>query len=338
MTKRQGSREYPAEVKNRVGQNLLTAKHGDQVTVASCLKVTTRTLRSWKAQAKARQPPRPRGRKKQDVTLGELIVIGREWKRQGYVGSRPVIAALPAIRVRVVRTVVSGLKKRRQARRLAHQRAARVSVRVHRPGTLTVMDAAKIPNKKRGEAIVCKDRGSLMITVTEAAGVATKSVDTLGVFEEMRSQNRLPLVVGSDNGSPFTALAVEDFLRENKIIHLRSLPRVPQQNGAAENAVGDYKNLSGGGKAATHVTQILNHCRKRETLNWRTPAEYDREHFQPYTQKQRETFYTAASAAIKAAKRGAVTAYEKRKAEREAIFATMESFGLITRTRGHRRA
>lgn len=258
--------------------------------------------------------------------------------RQGRAGARPVIKALPRVRVRLIRDVVSGLKKRRHARHMNHVLAARTTVEVHKPGTLTAIDAAKVPNQEGGEVIVCRDRGSLKTEVTESEGLATRASDTLKVLNELKGRGRLPLVAASDNGSPFTASEVEDFLRENKVVHLKSLPRVPQQNGSAENAVGDFKRLKEDGEATTAACRILNDCRKRESLNWQTPTEFDREHFQPYTDKQRTEFFTAANAAIEVAKLGTRTAYEKRKAEREAIFQTMERFELITRIRGHRQA
>ncbi len=338
MLKRQGSREYPAEVKARVGQKLMAAPRGSQATVAKCLSVTTRTLRSWKARAKKGLSPRKRGRKKEKVTLAELLAIGREWRRQGHVGSRPVIKALPKMRVRLIRDIVSDLKARRRARHRTHVLASRMSVKVNKPGVLVVMDAAKKPVEKGGEIIVCRDRGSLKTKVTEVQGPATCASDTLAVLEELKRQGRLPLVAGSDNGSPFTATEVENFLEENKVVHLRSLPRVPQHNGSAEHAVGDVKGLIRDGKTPEQACQILNHCRKRESLDWQTPIEFDREYFQAYTEEQRDEFFNVASSAIEAAKLGTRTAYEKRKAEREAIFQTMERFSLITRIRGHRPA
>lgn len=338
MGKRQGSREYPAEVKSRVGQGLITAKHGSQTTMANCLKVTTRTLRSWKVQAKLSSSPRRRGRKKKDVTLAELLAIAREWRSQGHVGARPVIKALSGMRVRLIRDVVGGLKKRRRARHIDHVLAARTKVKVHKPGVLVAMDAAKTPNQEGGEIIVCRDRGSLKTEATESKAPATSASDTLGVLTQLKEQGRLPLVAASDNGSPFTANEVENFLAENKVIHLRSLPRVPQQNGSAEHAVGEVKGQIKTGKTPEQACRTLNDCRKRQSLNWQTPTEFEREHFQPYTDEERTEFFNAANAAIAAAKLGTRTAYEKRKAEREAIFQTMERFKLITRIRGHRTA
>jgi len=203
---------------------------------------------------------------------------------------------------------------------------------------MVVLDAAKVPNEEGGEFIVNKDRGSLRTEVTMAEAPATRASDTLKVLKTLKDSGRLPLVAATDNGSPFVADLVEDYLHENKVVHLKSLPRVPQQNGSAENAVADVKRLVRNGSTTSEACQILNFNRKRETLSWKTPAEVEQEHLEPCTNEFRNEFYKATKAAIEDALVGTKTAYEKRKAEREAIFQTMERFKLITRIRGHRRA
>jgi transposase InsO family protein len=300
--------------------------------------VTPRTLSAWKRNAKQGFRPRKRGRKKKVTSLFEPLAIAREWRRQGCPGSRPIIAAMKNTRVRLIREVIREFKRRLRKRQANHTIKNRVSVKVKDPGTMLVLDAAKDPTRNGGECIVQRDRGSLQTEVTACEGKATSAADTLRVLHDLKAKNRLPLVAGSDNGSPFVAKSVREFYRANKVVHLRSLPRVPQQNGAAENGVGDFKRLVRAGATTNEACRILNERRLRETLHWKTPAEVDRERFQPCTEEMRERFYDAANVAIQGAKLGAKSAIEKRKAEREAIFQTMESFSLITRIRGHRRA
>jgi transposase InsO family protein len=240
--------------------------------------------------------------------------------------------------VRLIREVVAGLKQRRRARHKAHILANRTILKVHRPGVVGVLDAAKMPDEKGGECIMYRDRGSLRVDVNESVNAATNANDTLGVLTELKSKGRLPLVAVTDNGSPFVAGAVEDFMADNNVIHLKSLPRVPQQNGSAESAVGEVKALVNEGVPRVQVCQILNDYRKRESLNWKTPADIERESSPTFIEELRIKFYNAAKTAIETAKLGTKTAYEKRKAEREAIFQTLESFSLVTRIRGHRLA
>ena len=124
-------------------------------------------------------------------------------------------------------------------------------------------------------------------------------------------------------------------MNENKVIHLRSLPRVPQHNGSAENSVGDIKKTKIFGLTATQVCQAINKHRLRAKLNWQTPLEVEQKTLKLYTPEERAMFYDTARSAISRALLGTKSVYEKRKAEREAIFQTLESFELITRTRGH---
>lgn len=335
---RHGSRECPVELKIHVGQNLIRAPRGSQKILSRHLGVTPRTLSAWKRNAKQGFRPRKRGRKKKVTSLFEPLAIAREWRRQGCPGSRPVIAAMKNTRVRLIREVIRELKRRRRKRHADHTIKNRVTVTVNEPGTMLVLDAAKDPTRNGGEVIVHRDRGSLRTEITICEGKATSAEDTLRILRALKARNRLPLVASSDNGSPFVAKSVLAFYRANKVVLLRSLPRVPQQNGAAENGVGDFKRIAKNGATISEACRILNECRLRETLNWKTPAEVDRERFQPCTQEMRERFYDAANATIEVAKLGAKSALEKRKAEREAIFQTLESFSLITRIRGHRRA
>jgi hypothetical protein len=200
------------------------------------------------------------------------------------------------------------------------------------------MDAGKVPRNEGGEFIVYRDRKSLRTEATESKGPATCASDTLIVLNDLKKRGRLPLVAGTDNGSPFTADVVVDFLRENKIVHLRSLPHVPQHNGSAENAVGDIKSEVRDGATFEKACVTVNEYRVRQSLNWQTSNEVDQESFEPCTDEERTQFYDAANKAINLAVLGTKSAKEKRKAEREAIFKTMESFSLITRIRGYRRA
>ena len=268
------------------------------------------------------------------VTLSEQLTIAREWAKQGYPGSRPVIAALPGCRSRVVRLVVAGLKQKRKGRYERIRTKNRTSVHVNHPGTVLTMDGATV---EKGDLIVYRDRGSLSIRSKKCEASVT-SDDTLALLEKLKEAGQLPLVAMSDNGSQFCANIVKAFYKENKIIHLRSLPRVPQHNGSCENGVGDLKSSIAYGLTPEEACRRLNENRRRQGLNWQTPCQYEQQNFQARTDEERSRFYEATSTAIEAAVLGINSAKEKRKAEREAIFQTMERFELITIIRGHQRA
>jgi hypothetical protein len=208
-----------------------------------------------------------------------------------------------------------------------------VSVVVHNPGTVAAMDAAAI--KKGEDFIVTKDRASLKIATTECGG-HVNSKDTINALNSLKNEGRLPYVVCTDNGSPFVSEIVETYLRENKVVHLKSMPYVPQHNASAESGVNDIKQLADHGIATACI--IMNDRRKRGKLNYKTSNEVEEQNLKLCTKEDRAVFFEATCTAVNSAVLGIDCAHEKRKAERKAIFETMERFSLITINRGLRHA
>ena len=215
-------------------------------------------------------------------------MVTREWRRQGHPGSRPVIKALPGQRARVVREIISELKMRREMRAEKMKLQMRSSIRVTSAGSVLAMDGASL--QKGDDYIVQRDRGSLSITVTKCGG-HLNSKHTLSALKNLDKQNRLPLVLCTDNGSPFCADSVKDFLSNKYIIHLKNLPRVPQHNASCENAVKEFKELLAYKKDANSTVATLNEYRKRKTLNWQTSQEFEEKNFISCTEENRKTFY-----------------------------------------------
>lgn len=320
--------EYPASARKQIVKWLEAQPKGSKKLLAEALGVSDRTLRNWK---KSHGSIKRRGRKQLRSKLHELLKIARQWKKQGYSGSLPVIKALPGTRVKLVREVVSGLKLRKSRRARNYQTRARVTVTVKQVGVVVAMDGATI---RRGEdLIVVRDRGSLGVTAEKCHG-SLRSENTLSELERLKADNKLPLVVCTDNGSPFCSKTIEKFLSTNQVIHLRSLPRVPQHNGSCENAVRELKDLLKFNESVSDACRILNEGRKRRKLGWKTSAEIDKESRVTYNDEDRAKFYEKTKAAIEVAVLGTKVGRERRKNEREAIFRTLEGFGLITRTRG----
>jgi transposase InsO family protein len=326
-------KDYTVELKRRVGKLLLNAPRGTLKIIAQQLEVSSRTLNSWKRNAHNEWPKR--GVKPRTFTILEKLRIAREWKRQGYPGSRPIDAALtPTIPARLVREVIAALKTRRNKRKQLIRKRVQVRVIVKKPGVVVSMDGATL--QKGEDHIVYRDRGSLSVNTRACQNGALSSVDTLGVLEDLQEQKRLPFVYCSDNGSPLCSGRIKDFLDKNYIVHLKSLPRVPQQNGSCENAVKEFKELIAEGFSPEEATKVLNERRKRRQLQFKTTAEFEAENYEPYTEEERKQFYDRVKAAIEVAVLGTKNGYEKRKAEREAILQTLESHSFITRTRGGR--
>lgn len=299
--------------------------------MAAVLGVSARTLRNWRNNSNCLEPKKP-GRRSCKVSISEMLTIAREWEQQGRPGSRPVIAALPQLRVRVIRRVVAELKKRSQKRHVKIRFKNRISVVVKKAGVFGAIDAATI--QKGEDIIVYRDRGNLEVDSLDCDS-HTRSSDVLNILKNLKDQGKLPFVLSSDNGSPFCARDVEDFLEENKVIQLRSLPRVPQHNGSAENAVLEIKQLIGQSLNPSEAIWVLNNRRRRAKLGWKTSSEMTQLNPQSCTENERAMFYSAACEAIRVAELGKKSSCELRKTKREAIFQTLERFSFITRTRGH---
>lgn len=316
--------QYSDLLKRKVAELLHDLPRGQRKWIAKSLEVTDRTLRHWK---RSYPSPKRRGRPAKAVTLIEKIQIGREWRRQGYPGSRPIIQAT-GLRARVVREQIAELTQRRKKRAEHHQKRVRVRIKVKKTCAFVVMDGASLA--KGDEYLVYRDRASLSVEAKQCQG-HLNAKHTLALLEQLQTEDRLPLVVGSDNGSPFCANEVQEYLREHQVVHLRSLPRVPQQNGSAENAVYEFKRLAKHGLAQQACT-ILNEHRRRASLGWKTAADFAQS--ASITPAARSKFFEVVQAKIKTAVLGTQSVYDLRKAEREAILQTMEDFELITRTRG----
>ena len=332
MMERQKKRyAHTAQLRQGVGSWLKTAPRGSQKQAAAALQVSTRTLRSWARDVE--RAPRKRGRKRKQISLGAARAVVREWERQGCPGSRPVGRALPQVPLRAVRAIVAKLKKRKRRRCRRMREAHRTSVLVHQAGVLSAMDGATLKWKK--DFLVVRDRGSLKTNARACRRRHLRSSDTVELLKELKAQRCLPLVIATDNGSALCSAEVQDFIKRNKVIHLRSLPRVPQHNGSAENAVREFKEVVGLGIEPEAACDLLNHARRRKKLGWQTSLQFERVNFNQINDVDRAWFYRSASLAIRQAMLGKKSSCEKRKAEREAIFQTLERFSLITRTKGH---
>lgn len=318
--------QYSELLKRKVAELLLEMPRGSQRRIARALDVSERTLLNWK---RSYTSPKKRGRRPKAVSLPEQLAIAREWKRQGYPGSRPVIEAT-GVRARVARETIAALKARRKKRAAQIRKRVQVRLKVQQPLAFAVMDGASLT--KGDDYIIYRDRATLSIEA-KACNDHLNASHTVALLDELKAQARLPMVIGTDNGSPFCAGIVQDYLRENKVIHLRSLPRVPQHNGSAENAVMEFKELLSYGMNPVEACKTLNQSRLRMTLNWKTSSELSNA-ANAVDPESRQAFYETARSRVNEAVLGTKSGYALRKAEREAILQTMEDFELITRTRG----
>jgi hypothetical protein len=156
-----------------------------------------------------------------------------------------------------------------------------------------------------------------------------------------RAAGRWPLVFVSDNGPPYRSLVLARFLAALRIVHLRNEPRTPQHIAWSERGMRELKatarlaarppvrRLAAFARAAAQLNR-----RPRLTKNNLTALELRRSMRLATALVDRETFYRAAGAAMTAAVLPQAKGRARRRAERAAIFATLEQFDLIIRYRG----
>jgi transposase InsO family protein len=160
-------------------------------------------------------------------------------------------------------------------------------------------------------------------------------------------QTWFPLVIASDNGGENRNADVDNLLDHHRIIALHSLPRTPQHNAWSERGIRELK-ADAELESSTPVTgvaevavRLAGSWRRLDTERGRPPrtrspstSTVDNPGTARYTPEYRERFYDATRAAIARAVVGCERKREQRRGTREAILATLEQFGEITRTWG----
>jgi hypothetical protein len=278
-----------------------------------------------------------------------LLATCRELRRQGYgTGEYPLYRSLNgATPLRLVRWATKRLKARKRKRRRQHRARARISVHVQQKNVLWSMDGTHLGRDGRAaiEAQIAKDVAPLLVVGTQV-GLAANAEDLVKFLANVKAcRGTLPLVISSDNGSANISKLLAQYLERERVVHLKTCVRTPQQNGWVERANRELKEDSGLGKgvqvtpllAATRLEESrrrLDSKRRRRSRRFKTAVECDLTMPGWYDVVSRECFHETACRAIEEATRGQGTAREKRVREREAIFATLERFELIKRTRG----
>ena len=307
--------------------------------IAGSLQVTVRTLWNWEHRHPGRAGRRPHP---PEAHRSALWAVARQMRLQGQVGWRPVCRALGRdVPVVLVQRSVKALKERRRARARRHREAVRVSVEVLATGAVVVRDGFQGCGTY-GE--VTRDRATLRTGVSCGESPETGR-EVAGRLDREWRMGAPPLVLGTDNGSAYKSWEVRECLNRWRVVHLRSEPHVPQQNGAAECAVKEVKAEAGLGRGSVpcasegaarrleDACERLNTCRLRGSRGYRTAAELDKAPSAVHS-VERARFYGACQRRIREALQVARTVREARRARREAIWQTLEAFGLVRRYRG----
>lgn len=341
-------KRYPKKLTEKIGKMLLEKRSLPQKKLANSLGVSTRTLRNWKRKAiDFRSPIIGRPAYTRNDRRRALILVCRELKRQGNPGSPAIYCVLKGkVQRRLVNEYVSKLKARQRKKRLEFLKQRRTSIEVLRKDVIWSQDGTHIGRieGKAVEAQVIKDRGSLS-TIGIQVGLTTNEKDVLGQLKLMKVNRSLPLVWMTDNGSAYIGGDLKEFLRDEQVVHLKSAPRVPQHNAAAERNMCELKKASLLGKKVvldcitngferlTKAAEAINTNRPRMTKKYKTAKELDVELGSFHDKIDRETFYKRCMKELKAVD----ASYDKRPAvmkKREAVFGLLDELELIIINRG----
>ncbi len=319
-------------------------KRGDRTRAAHSLGVTGRSLTRWQGAAGPRKTGRP---PHSPQALAEarprvLAVLQTIGFKAGWPTIKAILQDLPK---RIIDTVLKVLKAEHKAEQTQRIVENRIHTNVLAQGALLGQDSTHTGScrSRKTWAEVLKDAAT-MEAWAFGNGKPITGESMLAYLEDLKARGLLPLVLATDNGSAYKEQRVMAWLAENKVIQLFSRPRTPTDNGRTERAIGEGKALRGLGKGVQHEepvlgVQILDQALQTLTQHWPRSSKGGLTAAQlkqvlPHWQStvSRSDFYEATCAAIKAIK--TEDKRTRRKETREAIFRTLEQFGLILRTRG----
>ncbi|MCG3135574.1 MAG: hypothetical protein HMLKMBBP_03292 [Planctomycetes bacterium] len=314
--------------------------------------MNARSLREW---AREDRPVGPRGRPPTSAARREeaASLVRAAWEEQGQSGGvRPIRAVLAgSVSSGLVRWCLAAIKGSRRARARAHAAEHRVHVEVGARDAMWSMDSTHLGRLPGGEAVeaqVVRETSTPKILSVDVGPAADGDavVRILGRVAEERGG--LPLVLVTDNGPIYVCETVEEWLAEHGVTHLLSLPHTPRHNPWVERTNGELKAETGLGRGVVvhddaevraRVAEArcrLDEVRLRGSLGFRTAAAADAGLTGWYDVCTRERFLATVCRRLDEALPGLETARARRKARREAIYASLEELGLIQRTRGGR--
>ncbi len=319
--------------------------------VAQVLNVSVRTLYLWCAEAKANVALPEVGRPSY-TALQVWSARRRVRQMMNQLGALPGGEAMwrlldYEVPLRLVRRSVKAWKERVHESAVERRKRNRLSLKLQVQDAVWALDGLQAGRENGGKitAEIAKDLSTLGYTGAQIGGAAN-GADVLALLQKAkRVRGHLPLVLAVDNGSENVNGLVLGFLKREKVVVLRNLPRTPQHNSGAERAVREVRYYCGL-QSKSEVSQreverrirerlkILNGRLPRQSRGWKTSDELARELHAGYDVVDRDCFYQAACNAQREAVQGLKGARAVRLAERMAIMQTLVRFGLAELTRG----
>lgn len=302
------------------------------------LDVTPQTIGNWTRLARMeRRPKIGRPSASPEAKSEAEVLVRQEMRRQGNPGWRPISRVLPWLPVRLVQEFVATVKRERRKQVAQERKSARTSIEVTAREAIWTIDGTQTKRSQKSKQYnqVIKDRGSLAYRAV-LSGAPAKADDITGLLEEMPV---LPLVIASDNDRIYCGENTSRWLKENKVVHLKSLPRTPQHNGAMEIAMREIKEAAEENgfiepRNLVKMAKQINEFKPRATRGYKTSTVLDGEMPVAYSKVERAEFYEKCTARLRKVETSPMEWREKRMAEREIIYATLEEYGLIKRTGG----
>ena len=209
--------------------------------IAELLRLSTRTLRFWCADfhrvtSAAVALGRPALRSPRDERSAVLAVLDELGPATGLPTLRDCFPFMPRAELEDL------LRRYRRVWQRRHQHAPRI-LHWQTPGTVWAMDFSEAPQPINGAApylLAVRDlaSGQQLLWLPVPHPDAEHTIEAL---HWLFAQHGPPLVLKTDNGSPFGAALTQNFLAQAQVFSLFSPPYTPRYNGAIEAGIGSLK-------------------------------------------------------------------------------------------------
>lgn len=263
----------------------------------------------------------------QEILEEAKKLVFKEMKKLGTPGWRPIAAILKGqVSVRLVQRYV------REYKFIQRQKRVPKRMEVIGKNVIWTMDGAITNEDGKIENQVIKDRGTRCWVGHKRTLKASKAQDVVDALKESFKKNGKPLVLSTDNGAANTNKVVSLFLRKNKIIHLKSLPRTPQHNGSVEVGIKELREIMGNGQIILKEAMDVANARPRKYgRNWLIPLCVFENEDVPYNKNERDLFFKSCDEKLSNLKIKSMGFREKRMKERDLVFEELAKRGFVTK-------
>jgi hypothetical protein len=253
-----------------------------------------------------------------------------------------------ALSRRLVRECLAELKATRRSANRQASEDRRTHVKVLVKDAIWSVDGTHLGRDERGRTVVAEIARDVASTKTLGASIGppASSADVVAMLDRIvLVTDARPLVVATDGG-PENRGPLDAWCERHDVVHLTNLPQTPEHNPWVEHGNREIKDETVLGKGNrvhdTHAVARELVCaldridghRPRRTRGWKTARQSYGLLPAADALIDRERFVHAVHCARTRAVQDCKTPRQERLAEREAVLATLNCFGLITRHRG----